>query len=658
MIDETILCLSYTGFGDSRLKKYEQEFVGMATWDLDIGLDDPLRKMFSKVLRYDFEKSYAESGVSRTNNEIIELVRAQRPKYVLWPSMSYEILESTFQAIRKEGAFVIGWFFDDECRFDDHSRWWIPYLDYCLTNDKESVKKYRELGATAMHMLVTSNPEVFRRLEVEKRYDVSFVGSKIADRESLVNKLMANGIQVQTFGRGWSSGYVSLDEMVNIYNATKINLCFVKSYGVNTRPQMKNKIFDICMCGGFLLCEYIPGIEDFFVVGKEIVCFRDIEEATAKIRYYLNHDVERQAIAQAGWERAQRDHDQFTWLLRIFEEIGKDTKSGKRRVIDHPGQLGMPRHIRRLPSLYHLRWAEVLMMEGYDRNRWQEELDLALSYDPENVKARWLSVIGRLPAFVRPGLIRLLAVLGRLKRALPSRLATIPILRKSSILLNKCRSLSMTILNRSVRYRSLIIPSVSPEEQFPGISQLPVTLSDYIYNYGDMPVHEILTLCQIVRWAKPECIFEIGTFQGGTTLQMATNSSAKIYTLDLPPETGEKRHVWDADLDVYPEISGARFHETGYAQQIHQLFGDSQTFDFTPYYRRMDIVFVDACHHYKFVKKDSENALKMVSPNGIIIWHDYYYYAPGVVQALNELSTKKQLFHLSGTSLVIHCLFK
>ena len=643
MINETILYLSYTDFGDSRLKKYEREFVGMATWDLDIGLDEPLRKMFSKVLRYDFEKSYAESGVLMTNNKIIELVRAQRPKYVLWPSMSYEILESTFQAIRKEGAFVIGWFFDDECRFDDHSKWWIPYLDYCLTGDKESIKKYRELGATAMHMLVTSNPEVFRRLEVEKRYDVSFVGSKIADRESLVNKLRANGIQVQTFGRDWSSGYVSLDEMVNIYNVTKINLCFAKSYGVGTRPQMKNKIFDICMCGGFLLCEYIPGIEEFYEIDKEIVCFKDVEEATAKIQYYLNHDVERQGIAQSGWERAQRDHNQFTWLLRIFEEIEKDTTAKNQRVIDHPGQLDMPRHIRRLPSSYHLRWAEVLMMEGYDRNRWQEELDLALSYDPENVKARWLSAIGRLPAFVRPGLIRLLAVLGRLKRTLPSRL------------LNKCRSLSVTILNRmrSIN-RSLIIPSVSPEEHFPGISQLPVTLSDYIYNYGDMPVHEIFTLCQIVRWAKPECIFEIGTFQGGTTRQMAANSTAKIYTLDLPPETGEKRRVLDADLDVYPEVPGAKFQENEYAQQIHQLFGDSQTFDFSPYYGHVNLVFVDACHHYEFVKKDSENALKMVSPGGIILWHDYADYAPGVVQALNELSTKKQLFHLQGTSLVIH----
>ena len=430
MIDETILYLLHTGCGDSPLKKYERELGADVTWDFDIRGSEPLKKIFSKVLRYDFGTNYAKSGVLRTNNEIIELVRAERPKYVLWPSMSYEILESTFQAIRKKGAFVIGWFFDDECRFDEYSRWWIPYFDYILTCDKESVRKYQELGATAMHLLVTANPDVYRRLEIQKRYDVSFVGSKIADRESMVNQLRARGIQVQTFGRGWSSGPVSLGELVNSYNASKINLCFVKSYGVNTRPQMKDKIFDICMCGGFLLCEYIPGIEDFFEVDKEIVCFRDVEEAAIKIRYYLDHEDERQAIAQAGWERAQCDYNQSTWLLRIFEEIEKDIKSGNRRDIGKPGQLDMPQHIRKLPSSYHLRWAKVLMREGFDRKRWQEELDLALFYDPENIGVRRLRLISSLPAFIRPSVIHLWAAVGRLKQAMWSPLAAISVLRR------------------------------------------------------------------------------------------------------------------------------------------------------------------------------------------------------------------------------------
>lgn len=412
MINETILYLVHTGFGGTRLEKFEQELHGSdGIWDPELRVGKPLRKIFSKVVQYDYGKKYAELGVLRTNSELIQVVHSERPKYLLWPSMMYEIQELTFQAVRREGSFVIGWFFDDECRFDDYSRWWIPYLDYVLTCDQESVKKYQELGATAVHTLVTSDPDVFQRLNEQKIYEVSFVGSRfVADRENLVDRLVASGVQVHTFGKGWSNGYISNNEMIDVYNASKINLCFTKSYGTSTRPQFKNKIFDICMCGGFLLCEYIPGIEEYFEIDKEIVCFKNIEEGINKIQYYLSRETEREKIAEAGWTRAQRDYSQSKWLSKVFETIEKDTQSKDQRIIHNSVQLDMPQHIRRLPAAYHLHWAEVLIREGYDRSRCQEEIDLVLFYDPDNVRAKILDAIIRMPLFIRLRLARLLRI--------------------------------------------------------------------------------------------------------------------------------------------------------------------------------------------------------------------------------------------------------
>ena len=80
-----------------------------------------------------------------------------------------------------------------------------------------------------------------------------------------------------------------------------------------------------------------------------------------------------------------------------------------------------------LPSSFHLRWARVLMKEGYDQDRWQEELDLTLSYDPESINARRLRLIGRLPAFIRPDLISFWTLVARLKSGLRSRLVSISI---------------------------------------------------------------------------------------------------------------------------------------------------------------------------------------------------------------------------------------
>lgn len=205
--------------------------------------------------------------------------------------------------------------------------------------------------------------------------------------------------------------------------------------------------------------------------------------------------------------------------------------------------------------------------------------------------------------------------------------------------------------------RLLNLPRWDIDQVIPGAESIPVTFIDYQYAYGDMPFHELMMLCRIVRYFQPNVVFEIGTYMGGTTLQLAANSHAKIYTLDLPPP-GHKDYVlpqiMDPESDVYPEKPGIRYQSTSYADRIHQLYGNSQTYDFSPYYGTADLVFVDGCHHYEFVRRDSLNAIKMISPTGVILWHDYASYAPGVVRALNELNNDFTLRHIGGTSLAIY----
>lgn len=204
----------------------------------------------------------------------------------------------------------------------------------------------------------------------------------------------------------------------------------------------------------------------------------------------------------------------------------------------------------------------------------------------------------------------------------------------------------------------LVLPRCNIDQLIPVAESIPVTLIDYRHVYGDVPLQELITLCRIARYRQPRVVFEIGTYLGGTTVQIAANSDAKAYTLDLPPP-GHKDyvepHMRNPDLDVFPEQLGVRFHGSPGASRIHQLVGDSLTFDFTPYHNSVDFVFVDGSHHYDCVVRDSQNALKMMSPRGVVIWHDYASYAPGVVKALNDLGKTIPLVHIADTSLVLHC---
>lgn len=197
----------------------------------------------------------------------------------------------------------------------------------------------------------------------------------------------------------------------------------------------------------------------------------------------------------------------------------------------------------------------------------------------------------------------------------------------------------------------LRLPRVALRDLLPSPDDIPVSLVDYRYELGDMCLAELVALCRIVRCYRPRVVFEIGTFHGGTTLQMAANCNAQIYTLDLPPDA--VKPVWNPTLDVYPEQPGARFRNTPYASRITQLWGDSRTFDYRPYHGQCDLVFVDACHHYEFVKQDSANALRLVSPTGWIIWHDYAPEVAGVVQALEELNATLPLAQVDGTCFVV-----
>ena len=67
----------------------------------------------------------------------------------------------------------------------------------------------------------------------------------------------------------------------------------------------------------------------------------------------------------------------------------------------------------------------------------------------------------------------------------------------------------------------------------------------------------------------------------------------------------------------------------------------------------MDLVFVDAGHEYHDVR-DSENALRMVSESGVVVWDDYHPRHPGVQRALNEVGRRHRLDRIARTRFVIY----
>jgi len=208
-------------------------------------------------------------------------------------------------------------------------------------------------------------------------------------------------------------------------------------------------------------------------------------------------------------------------------------------------------------------------------------------------------------------------------------------------------------IQKSKRIKKIKITDLIPKSE-----NISVVLRNCYVEHGNMTTEEITYICAIVAKFKPNSIFEFGTFNGNTTLQMAINSplNCKLYTLNLPFAHGDTLLQSSAqDKAVHPNRagSGQSFKDQPEKNRINELFGDSASYDFTTLIGKFDFVIIDAGHEYNYVKSDTINALRLLKyEGGIIIWHDYPN-APGVEKYLEVHSEKNKIYHISGTRLAI-----
>ena len=86
--------------------------------------------------------------------------------------------------------------------------------------------------------------------------------------------------------------------------------------------QIKGRNFEVPGCGGFTLTGRAENLEDYYRDGKEVVIFEDADDLVRKVQYYLDHDDERAAIAQSGYDRTMHEHTYIHRFNEIFDCIG------------------------------------------------------------------------------------------------------------------------------------------------------------------------------------------------------------------------------------------------------------------------------------------------------------------------------------------------
>ena len=105
---------------------------------------------------------------------------------------------------------------------------------------------------------------------------------------------------------------------IRVINRSKI---FV--HGNNRTGDLNMKYSEILACGTLFLTDKPRDFEkEGFVDGKHLVLYKDLKDLKNKIKYYLEHDVEREQIAKQGMEFVRENHScavrvkQFTEIVR------------------------------------------------------------------------------------------------------------------------------------------------------------------------------------------------------------------------------------------------------------------------------------------------------------------------------------------------------
>jgi hypothetical protein len=169
-------------------------------------------------------------------------------------------------------------------------------------------------------------------------------------------------------------------------------------------------------------------------------------------------------------------------------------------------------------------------------------------------------------------------------------------------------------------------------------------------------VFELLVLGLVTRAIQPKQAFEIGTFDGRSSLAIAANlpAGSKVFTLNLPPDPAPTRADGSLGIDerlATKVVSGHRWKGHPEAARIIQLFGNSLSFDFAPY-KPTQLIFIDGGHAESIVRSDTQKCLDLIDRNhGIILWHDATRY--GVKPALEDLARSKghKIHLVEGTTI-------
>lgn len=293
--------------------------------------------------------------LNKINNDFVILAVDTKPE-IIWSYNDTHIFPHTILSLKRYLPKTIfaqyandnPWMRDYRRIIFRHFRKSIHLFDinfyYRLSNevDFKSAGAKRTALLRSYYIPEETYPIEKEKIEDEFRSDVVFVGHFENDgRLNLLADAAKSGANLKLFGTGWEKPISILpdddplkrllpikpargQQYIKAICGSKIALSFLSKLNKDTYTRRN---FEIPAMRAFMLSEYTDDLNSLFSEGKEAEYFRTKDELVEKIKYYLDHEDEIAGIAQAGYERVQRDgHDVTSRMKQFIQEIEKVRK--------------------------------------------------------------------------------------------------------------------------------------------------------------------------------------------------------------------------------------------------------------------------------------------------------------------------------------------
>lgn len=299
-----------------------------------------LKGMGYEVELFDYAAEIQTFGKEAMNQKLLARVQEWRPTVTLFSLYTDQFEPAVVEQLR-EHTKTLCFFHDDTWRVE-YSRFWAKHFDFFTTPDVHGEMKYREIGLhNAIHFPFGCNEQITRKMDIPKKYDVSFVGGWHPYREWLIERIRKAGISVEVVGHRWPNGEIDQDGMVRLFNESRINLNLSNSASWDMRylassprafinrlrsrkniEQMKARMFEVNGCGAFQLSYYVEGLANCYDIDREIGVYTDADDLVEKVKFYLAHEELRESIAAAGYERTLNEHTFSKRFQTVFQRMG------------------------------------------------------------------------------------------------------------------------------------------------------------------------------------------------------------------------------------------------------------------------------------------------------------------------------------------------